>query len=555
MSDKGGQPELRIYVIGAFRVLAHDGEDLTPRGRKARALLAMLALTPTRRRSRPALQDRLWSDRGPEQGAASLRQTLTEIRRSFGERHRDCLVSDMRGIGLASDQVVVDLDTADLSELAKQTEPPELLEDIEVTDEEFEHWVRNQRTAFEQRITAARSAIASPVPASATGSSTGAAPRPQAPAVRPWVRLLPPLTVTSDDALFFSHLVGSRIVQGLIDHWAIDPCDDGKGAQGVQLRVDALPTSGASVINVVLLAPNSTTQLWSHSETIPLDAGRGSDMPRLQVLISRSIEVAGFYLNRIGKSADSSQAFTQAFEAVQRMFKIDLEQVDRADALLHTAYEQDSQAVYLAWRAYARSFYIGEHVSYDRRCAMQEAEELARRALEADPHNPTVLALVSYVYSFILRESSLGHELAKSSIQNNSAHPLGHAFLGRAKSYLGDHEGGYRETRRALQLSGQTPYQYTLHFLYGMTALLSGRLNEAVRASEISCALAPTYRPPQRYLVPLYLKLGERDKARAAFEKLRKLEPTFSLDAMRDASYPSAGIRAAGLLTFSDRDL
>src|SRR5436190_23807600 len=100
MSDGGGQPELRISVIGAFRVLARDGEDLTPRGRKARALLAMLALTPTRRRSRPALQDKLWSDRGAEQGAASLRQTLTEIRRTFGDGHRDCLVSDMRGVEL-----------------------------------------------------------------------------------------------------------------------------------------------------------------------------------------------------------------------------------------------------------------------------------------------------------------------------------------------------------------------------------------------------------------------------------------------------------------------
>ena len=100
MSDGGGRPELGISVIGAFRVLARDGEDLTPRGRKARALLAILALTPTRRRSRPALQDKLWSDRGPEQGADSLRQTLTEIRRAFGERYRSCLITDMRGVGL-----------------------------------------------------------------------------------------------------------------------------------------------------------------------------------------------------------------------------------------------------------------------------------------------------------------------------------------------------------------------------------------------------------------------------------------------------------------------
>ncbi len=141
------------------------------------------------------------------------------------------------------------------------------------------------------------------------------------------------------------------------------------------------------------------------------------------------------------------------------------------------------------------------------------------------------------------------------SIKANPAHPFGHAFLGRAKSYLGDHEAGYRETCRALELSGQAPYRYMLHTLSGMTALLSGRFEEAVRASEIACALAPSYRPPQRSLVPLYLRLGERDKARDAFERLRRLEPTFSLDVMRESSYPSTGIRASGLLSFSDRDL
>src|SRR3954467_11193081 len=119
MSDARGRPELRVCVIGAFRVLTHDGQDLTPRGRKARALLAILALTPTRRRSRAALQDKLWSDRGPEQGAASLRQTLTEIRRAFGNGYRDYLVTDPQGVGLAPDQVTVDIETADLSETAR----------------------------------------------------------------------------------------------------------------------------------------------------------------------------------------------------------------------------------------------------------------------------------------------------------------------------------------------------------------------------------------------------------------------------------------------------
>src|SRR3954464_8077524 len=169
MSDVEGRPGLGIHVIGAFRVLARNGEDLTPPGRKARALLAILALTPTRRRSRPALQDKLWSDRGPEQGAASLRQTLTEIRKAFGERYRDCLVSDLHGIGLAEGRVTVDLDNVDLSALARMVEPPQLLEDIDIADEEFEDWLRNQRAAFERRIAASRAAPdpVSPAPAPA----------------------------------------------------------------------------------------------------------------------------------------------------------------------------------------------------------------------------------------------------------------------------------------------------------------------------------------------------------------------------------------------------
>src|SRR3954471_2685430 len=168
MSDARGRPELRVCVIGAFRVLTHDGQDLTPRGRKARALLAILALTPTRRRSRPALQDKLWSDRGPEQGAASLRQTLTEIRKALGERYRDCLVSNLHGIGLAEGRVTIDLDNVDLSALARVVEPPQLLEDIDVTDKEFEDWLRNQRAAFERQIVASQAALdtASPAPAS-----------------------------------------------------------------------------------------------------------------------------------------------------------------------------------------------------------------------------------------------------------------------------------------------------------------------------------------------------------------------------------------------------
>ena len=547
MSDTGGRPELRISVIGAFRVLAHDRQDLTPNGRKARALLAILALTPTRRRSRSALQDKLWSDRGPEQGAASLRQTLTEIRRRFGERYRDCLVTDMRGIGLDPDRVTVDLDTANLSEFASTVEAPQLLEDIDVADEEFEHWLRNQRTGFEQRIASSKLGRALPPKQPSLVVHTPSAP------VRPWIRILPPSATSSESGLFLSRLVGDRIAQGLVDQWGIEVRDDGEGPQGVRLRVDALPVSREAAVNVALFSADGTLQLWSGSAAISLENGFVSDAPRLLALINQAVDVAGQYLNRMRSSPEACFAFGQAFEAVQRMLKIELAEVDRADALLASAYEADQRPVYLAWRAYARSIYAGE--LYDRRDAIGEADELAQHAIEADPHNATVLALTSHVCGFVLRKWEFAHQLAELSVKCNPAHPLGHAYLGKAKLELGEHEVGYRETSRGLELYGQAPYRHMLYTAHGLASLVTGRFDEALRAAEIVHAMAPIFRPPRRYLVPLYLQLGEREKTREAFEKMSLIEPSFSLKAMREQSYPSYIIRASGLLSCSDNDL
>jgi hypothetical protein len=453
MSDTGGRLDLRICVIGAFRVLAHDRQDLTPRGRKARALLAILALTPTRRRSRLTLQDKLWSDRGPEQGAASLRQTLTEIRRTFGERYRDCLVSDMRGIGLDPDRINVDLDTADLSEFASAVEAPLLLEDVDVADEEFEHWLRNQRTAFEQRIASSKSGGLAP------SSEPGVVVHTRSEPARPWIRILAPSATSSESGLFLSRLVGDRIAQGLVDQWGIEVRDDGEGPRGVRLRVDALPMSRDVAVNVALFSADGALQLWSCSSTIPLENGFVSDAPRLQTLINHSVDVGAQYLNRTGSSPEACVGFRQAFEAVQRMLKIELAEVDRADALLANAYEADPRPVYLAWRAFARAFYIGEHLHIDRLRTIEESEEFARRALETDPHNATVLALTSHIYGFVLGKWEFAHQLAELSVKCNPAVPLGHTYLGKAKLELGEREAGYRETCRGLELCGQAPYR------------------------------------------------------------------------------------------------
>ena len=70
----------RVEISTDLAVRRPDGADVTPRGRKARALLAILVTGPARQIDRETLVGLLWSDRAREQGRASLRQSLVELR-------------------------------------------------------------------------------------------------------------------------------------------------------------------------------------------------------------------------------------------------------------------------------------------------------------------------------------------------------------------------------------------------------------------------------------------------------------------------------------------
>jgi TolB-like protein len=143
---------LDLRLVGPTLLLRSDGADVTPRGAKAQGMLVLIGSARNLRRSRAFLQDKLWSDRGPEQGAASLRQALVELRRSLGEC-RDCLIAEASMVGLDPSRVrvVMEPDTYDWGPLG---EAPEFAEGLDVPDPEFEDWIRDQRIAFADRLNA-----------------------------------------------------------------------------------------------------------------------------------------------------------------------------------------------------------------------------------------------------------------------------------------------------------------------------------------------------------------------------------------------------------------
>ena len=140
---------LRIRLLGGFELASSGGRDVPLPGRKVRALMACLALSPGKPWPREKLMALLWSDRGEEQARASLRQALAELRRALGEPSP--LQTEHDGVSLDSAMIAVDVreferlaDAGKSDEAAMLYRGP-LLDSHGVRDDAFEDWLRAER--------------------------------------------------------------------------------------------------------------------------------------------------------------------------------------------------------------------------------------------------------------------------------------------------------------------------------------------------------------------------------------------------------------------------
>jgi DNA-binding SARP family transcriptional activator/tetratricopeptide (TPR) repeat protein len=109
---------LRISVLGPLEVFSEGQALALPQSKKARALLAYLAITG-RRRTRAQLCDMFWDV--ADDPRAGLRWCLSRLRRVINEG-AEVLVSDRNSVGLAAEQLTVDSITI-ASRLVADQEP------------------------------------------------------------------------------------------------------------------------------------------------------------------------------------------------------------------------------------------------------------------------------------------------------------------------------------------------------------------------------------------------------------------------------------------------
>src|ERR1043166_6545385 len=145
----------RIHLLGPMRATSYLGDDLLPRGKKARAMLAYLCLAGGAKVPRIRLARLLWDEASDELARGSLRHALQELASAMGS-----LAGELISTGRATIRLNADACWIDAPALLESSAPDSvrsdlalfctgnLLEGLDGVSASFDRWLSRERDRF-----------------------------------------------------------------------------------------------------------------------------------------------------------------------------------------------------------------------------------------------------------------------------------------------------------------------------------------------------------------------------------------------------------------------
>lgn len=518
-----GQTKGKISLSGVLRIEAPSGENLNLKSLKAQGLLALLATAPHGERSRAWLQDKLWSDRGAEQASGSLRQSLLQVRKVLAPAK----------ISMKTDRqkVTLDLSTVEIVDDWQQ----EFLEGIDIRDEEFERWLSHERG---RRESFPFNELQSP-------------PTHQVERNNQWHLAVLPQTDGTGLERWFENLFADSLGRSLRELFSASVSVGTVPSKREQLITITAKThsTGENELSLRVTSdhPSAGHQLWSGNMTVHKNGTSLVDHPDLLRLVNQLIEAIGDYLTlnddqgRMAEDPDNICRF-----AIRSLFSMNPQRLIHADSQLEQAFKMNKRGLYLAWRAQLRAIQSIEKHSSDKQALRDEGIELCEKAFELEPNNSMVLAALANSLRRFDRDDHRSLAMARRSVQLNRANPMAWWAVSAAEAYLGGHRKSYEASLIGRRLALLSPDRFWWDCQMFVSALPNGKIKEAIKFAEQCWSENPKFRPPLRYLIALYASTGRTDEAFAAVEKLKILEPDFSVDRLiRDPDYPASMVYQA----------
>lgn len=520
---------LIAHLAGPFRLEDDQGVDFSPRSSKVCGLLLLLLTSPNGSRTRTWLQDKLWSDRGQEQAASSLRQAVYQCKKVLG----------IHSTLLTSTKLRVSLNLTQISTVEDNN--GEFAEGMSIRDKEFENWLAFERSTRSDsdhlvvlhRAYAPSSQSARP-PTVTLAIETMRGPSPLA----EWFT-----EVTADQC--------SSILYQVIGANVVGPETASQSEPEFQLSLNAVQNEDGWVLMRGRLseAPFGL-QIWSGHRVLTSHLG---DPQQNEDMLQMVFEIAETIRHRFTQRPilDEPESPMLNSKAIASMFTMTEQGATEANRLLVSAYELNPHATHLAWQSQVRVIQMFERYKKSDASFLEESRQLSVLALEKEPNNSMVLALVANSVNYLQgrSEDALAH--ATRAVSLNSGNPFAWWTLASAQLNNQKPKSAYASAQKSRDLLRGSTLEFLPESILGGAALAMGMEEVALQHFERSLSFRPTFKPSLRYAIGLNAKHRNMDRARSLSAVLAVLEQGFEPDQLvQDGKYPTSLLRRDDSIDF-----
>ena len=531
----------RLEILGPFRLLAPDGSRVDVPSKRGQALLALLATAGGGERTRSWLQDHLWGARMPEQGKASLRRELSNLRAVINRGEIAPLRSDHSSVWLDLTQIAVD---ARLINDADSDHGGELLEGLDIAGEDlFEDWLREERARLRERThrtslgrLADQQSRAHPIVA-VVSESFGTLPA---------LAVLPFATQTGDTE---HDPIANGLAEDLIDRlsrlrWL--PVIASSSSFAVQNPSGDLRAAGSALgaryitegrlrsadnalqLSLSLIDVADGTLVWSSQIALPLPlaADRVED---LMLGLATALGVRIDHQEQ-ARAASRPQSDLNVRDLIWRG-KWHLNQMTRQDAALARdcfakALEQEPNSpealIQVAWARMWDLWVARGDIEQTR-----AARKLAQRAILASSEDARghMLAGIAEIW---LRQPLRAEALLTRAIELNPSLVMARVQLGSIHYLRGDPASAVAMFNLAIKLSPNDQYMFFTYGEMAQACFMLGDLDGALDYADRSLMRRSAYWMPYVIKINALKQLGRVAEARAALAELLASKSGFS---------------------------
>jgi tetratricopeptide (TPR) repeat protein len=525
-----------------MRAITCLGDDMLPRAKKTRALLAYLCFAFGTAVPRARLAAMLWDGASAEQARASLRHALSELCAAMGPLAGDLVSARRATVRLHADLCWIDAlallgsgsrDDAcgDLALLCSD----ELLEEFDGVSAAFDRWLDRERARLRERVQRLRAGrpmappARKPLPgrnrirAAVLPFETSGAPPEQdlafslsygiaaAMARFRWLDVISPLSA------LFQPLVNVTTNE-LIERKQLDYAIDGAVSRcGRDFHLDIR----------LLDLTRHTEPVWSESFKLS-----SRELHQLNETVAArvvdSIDPVVRLIEDRPVRREHRGTTSLLLLAVPLLYTVEPKKFRRAGELLDQALMIDpDNAVALAWAAFWQITVAAEGHVHDIAGVLAKAEALCLKALQIDPDNAEALGVYAHTCAW-KQDFDSAIRYFDRALRINSNLAFLWALSAPTYCYIGDPDAALRRLKRYRELAPFDP-DPALEAFYAIAYTFNGQYEQAVLVGRRAVKTNPHFTASYKPLIASLGHLGRPDEAGPFIRKLQSLQPNFTI--------------------------